>query len=180
MPELEPLAAFHPLPPIDYIAAAAIPAPYRPLLDHQQDMTSTLEAFHKGRVDLRVLQSHRNGRHYLREVLLVIEDTRTPVEYGAIRIALAAFNLEGQHLILEGRRPLGAILAKCGISYISRPKTFIRVEADETMQRALGLADGQVLFGRCNQLSDAEGRELADIVEILPPLGKVDSHWGVA
>jgi len=170
MPELEPLAAFHPLPRIESVAAAAIPAPYRELLDHQQDMTSTLERFHKGRISLRVLQSQRDQHQYGREVVLVLDGTNTAVEYGAIQIALDAFDPEGQKQIIAGRRPLGAILAERRMSYFSRPITFLCVESDERMKLSLGLSDSCTLFGRCNRFTDPKGRQFASIVEILPPL----------
>lgn len=171
-PELEPLAAFRPLPRIELIESRRIPSPYRALLDHEQDMTSTLEAFHQGRVGLHVLKSLRNESHYLREVALVLEGANAPVEYGAIRIVLDSFDAEGLRLILEGRRPLGAILTARGVGYVSRPSAFLQVQADERIKMALGLTQDCALFGRCNRLSDEKGRVLADIVEILPPIGR--------
>ena len=170
MRELAPLAVFRPLPRIDRIEAADLPPPYRALLDHARDMTSTLEAFHKGRIELRVLNSSMNHSRYQREVLLMLEHSKMPVEHGAIQIVLDAFPPAGQKLILEGRRPLGAILEACAIDYTSRPSAFLRVESDEAIGRALNLPKGRALFGRCNTLSDGKGRVLAEIVEILPPM----------
>lgn len=169
-PELKPLVAFRELPGIEFVPATAVPAPYRALLDHERDMTSTLEAFHKSPIQLRVLNSSRNHEHYMREVLLVSANTGRPVEYGAIRITLSAFNSEQQRMVLAERQPLGAILEAAAVPYTSRPGKFIRVKTDEAIQRTLGLSEAAILFGRCNRLSTNDGLTLAEIVEILPPV----------
>ena len=38
------------------------------------------------------------------------------------------------------------------------------------MNEALHLSESQALYGRRNVIRDAEGNELANIVEILPPI----------
>jgi hypothetical protein len=72
-------------------------------------------------------------------------------------------------LVLEGVRPLGSILASEGIAHQSRPSAFIRVQSDAFINDALGLTGAHELYGRRNELTLADNRVLADIVEILPP-----------
>ena len=168
-PELEPLAAFRSLPRFEIIEPAEIPVPYRVLLAHDRDMTSTLENHHGGKIVLRVLNSKRNGANYQREVVLVLQESSRVVEYGAIHISLSAFPKPAQKLILDGQRPLGAIMEASRIEYTSRPKGYFWIESDPSMTRVLGLTRGGQLYGRCNAIYDSAGRVLADIVEILPP-----------
>jgi chorismate-pyruvate lyase len=168
-PELEPLAAFRSLPRFQFVEPAELPEPYRGLLVHERDMTSTLGEHHRDTVRLRVLRSRNDHDEYLREVVLVSETSGRPVEYGAIRITLGAFPADAQQLIRAAQRPLGAIMDECGINYTCRPKAFFRVETDAAMNEALGLPASRTLYGRCNEIRDSQGRTLADIVEILPP-----------
>lgn len=167
--DLEPLAALRPLPEFQFVTATDIPELYRSLLVHHRDMTSTLQAHHRAKVRVHALRTVRNGNEYLREVVLLLEGSSAPVEYGAIRIALDAFPAAAQQLILEARQPLGAIMEASGITYTSQPKVYICVESDEAMNEALRLPAGCSLFGRCNVIYDTQGRTLADLVEILPP-----------
>ena len=68
-----------------------IPMPYRSLLVHSNAMTPTLERHFGGRVVLRPLMTFHDEQWFVRRVLLVREETGQPVEMGAIRIELSAF-----------------------------------------------------------------------------------------
>src|SRR5262245_25092051 len=58
-----------PLPPVAEVLPDAMPEPYRSLLVGHHDMTPTLEAFHGGRLDLRVLDRQHDGDAYRRLVV---------------------------------------------------------------------------------------------------------------
>jgi chorismate-pyruvate lyase len=163
------LEAEQPLPAIELIGADAVPEPYKSLLVHERDMTSTLEEFHGAGVRLYPLRTFTRGDAYFREVVLRLEGNGRPVEFGAIKIHLAGFSPTARRLILGAYRPLGRILKDCEVPYLSRPKTFLRVTSDGLINRALGLDGPHRLYGRRNTLSDPAGRPLAEIVEILPP-----------
>ncbi|MCI0746931.1 MAG: hypothetical protein L0Y58_16130 [Verrucomicrobia subdivision 3 bacterium] len=160
------------LPPIKRIAAPEVPEPYYGLLVHQNDMTSTLENFHGAPVHLRVIGRERRNGSYFREVVLQLDGTDKPVEFGAIKINLDMFPAEARQRILQERHPLGRVLKDCAIAYQSRPQAYLRITSDATINRLLNLREPQALFGRRNILFDAEGRTLAEIVEILPPAAK--------
>ena len=162
--------ARQPMPPLQVIDAEEIPAPYKQLLVHESDMTSTLELFHEQRIHLRVLSRQQSGGAYSREVVLELDDTTTPVEFGAIKIHLANFPEAARAMILKEHWPLGRILKEFGLSYLSRPKAFLRVASDRLISGALQLTGTHRLYGRRNTLSDPRGLALADIVEILPPV----------
>ena len=169
-----PLSEFYgraklPLPRIEVIAGEAVPEPFRTLLVHHNDMTPTLEDFHKSRIHLEILSSDQRGGYYFREVVLRLNHDEAPVEFGANKIFLGAFPEEAQELILLEQVPLGRILKDCGIRHRTEAKHFLRVEPDELMARALELEPPVTLCGRKALISDLEGRPLSEIVEILPP-----------
>jgi hypothetical protein len=137
---------------------------------HTKDMTSTLERFYQARTELQVLSTATNNGVYQREVLLTLEPTGAPVEFGAITILLPLFPPLAAEAVVNAREPLGAILQRHGLPFVSRPKAFIRVAPDAAMCNALWLDQPAMLYGRCNALFDPSGRTLADIVEILPPI----------
>ena len=157
------------LPPLDQVEGQAVPEPYRTLLVHDHDMTSTLETFHGAGVHLRLLGRERKGDDYFREVLLVLDGSERPVEFGAIQIHLDRFPDAARRDILEERYPLGHVLKDHAIPYASRPKAFLRIASDKIINSVLHLQGAHVLYGRRNTLSNPAGEPLAQIVEILPP-----------
>jgi chorismate-pyruvate lyase len=161
-----------PLPPIAEVPGGSVPQPYRRLLVHQNDMTPTLEHFHGHEIHLRLLGKRQKGNQYFREVVLLLDGTDQPVEFGAIKINLNLFSAEAQRHILEEQRPLGHIMQECAVQHSSQPKAFLRIATDQVINGALGLRGAHVLFGRRNTLLDTQNRPLAEIVEILPPVGR--------
>jgi chorismate-pyruvate lyase len=169
-----PLDAFYArrglsLPPLEPIDGEAMPEPYKSLLVHERDMTSTLEQFHGRRIHLRLISRQITAGDYFREVLLVLDDGNEPVEFGAIHIHLHRFSAEVQALILAEKLPLGRILNEHSIAYVSQPKAFLRLASDRTIDDLLKLRGAHILYGRRNTLNDTAGEPLAEIVEILPP-----------
>jgi chorismate-pyruvate lyase len=157
-----------PLPPLNQIDGEAVPEPYRTLLVHQNDMTPTLESFHRSNVHLDVLGRRRKGDAYFREVILRLDGSNEPVEFGAIKINLDLFTPAAREQILHERLPLGHILHEYKIAHSSRPRAYLRLASDKLISRVLELNGAQVLYGRRNTLYDPQGRPLAEIVEILP------------
>ena len=157
------------LPPLDQLDGEAVPEPYKALLVHERDMTSTLEMFHGSGIHLRLVSRQQRGHDYFREVVLALDGSEKAVEFGAIKIDLHRFPPGARAAILEGRFPLGHILKEFAISYRSRPKAFLRVASDKTINSLLGLSGANLLYGRRNTLLDSAGHSLAEIVEILPP-----------
>ncbi len=174
---LYPLSEFYEragmtLPPVREVEPAEVPEPFRSLLVHQSDMTSTLEQFHGERIHLHPWIKRVQGDAYYRAVLLLLEKSLRPVEFGAIRIHLDLFPAAARQLIVEARRPLGRILNESGLVYASRPRAFLRIASDTFIQDILKFAGHHQLFGRRNTLYDQKNRPLAEIVEILPPEGQ--------
>lgn len=157
------------LPPLAQVDGETVPEPYKTLLVHERDMTSTLENFHKSGIHLRLVSRQQRGEEYFREVVLVLDGSERPVEFGAIKINLSLFPAAAREAILQEQFPLGHILKDFAIVYQSRPKAFLRLASDKTINHLLKLTGAQILFGRRNTLLNPAGEPLAEIVEILPP-----------
>src|SRR5437867_10361914 len=139
LPYVHPLDEFYaraglPLPKIERIAPEQVPEPYRSLLVHRNDMTSTLETFHGGRIHLEIINRELRGDSYLRQVTLRLDGTDTPVEFGANKISLNLFPAKARQLVLEERLPLGRILKECEIEHHTLAKAFFSVQADDLIR----------------------------------------------
>jgi chorismate-pyruvate lyase len=157
------------LPKIEAVDGADVPEPYRRLLVHQDDMTPTLEKFHGDTIHLKVLSRQQRDGFYFREVVLLLDQSDRPVEFGAIKLNLSLFAPAARKMILEEREPVGHILRDHLVVHSSRPKAYLRVQSDELINRVLGLTGVHTLYGRRNTHFDPQGRAMAEIVEILPP-----------
>jgi len=146
-----------------------IPEPYRSLLVHDRDMTPTLEHAHDQRIHLRVLECAVAENVMSRQVVLVPENDRQPVAFGAIKINLQHFHGEAKRLVLERKQPLGTILRAQGIEHSGRPDAYLRITPDALIHNALGLRESTALYGRRNVIVNGSGQTLAQVVEILAP-----------
>lgn len=165
-----PAVAATPLPPAVVVEGRSIPEPHRTLLVHERDMTRTLEQFHGRTVHLEVLRRLRlEGGIYGREVVLRLDGSNRPVEFGVTQVHLDHFPEPWRTQILEERLPLGAILNQSGIPYTSRPSAWLRFQCDDFIAGIFGLHDRPDLYGRRNTLRKEHGEVLAEIIEILPP-----------
>jgi hypothetical protein len=157
------------LPGIERVASEEIPEPYRSLLVHERDMTPTLEKFHGSDIHLRILKREQRGESYFREVVLLLDGSELPVEFGANKVSLVLFPPKARQLILEERVPLGRILRECEIAHSTAAKAYFRVVPDELIRSVLRLETQVTLYGRKATIFDAQKRPLSEIVEILPP-----------
>ncbi len=151
------------------LPGAQLPARPRRLLDHARDMTSTLAEFHGSALRVEVLQCRRMGELYLREVFLRTTDTDRIVEYGVIAVALDQFTAEQRAAIESGEAPLGALLHRFEIPFVSAPIGFFAATAANLAATPLAAHVAGECYGRLNCLSKPSREPLAWIVEILPP-----------
>jgi chorismate-pyruvate lyase len=171
---LYPLSEFYahaklPLPAIEQIPGDAVPEPFRSLLVHHNDMTPTLEAFYQSDIHLEIVRRERRGEFYFREVVLRLNTTEQPAEFGANKVYIGRFPDEARELVLQEEVPLGRILRDCGIKHHTEAKAFLRVQSDELISDKFGLTAPASLYGRKAVICDLQGRPLSEIVEILPP-----------
>ncbi|MBI3191260.1 MAG: hypothetical protein HYZ36_01250 [Pedosphaera parvula] len=164
-----------PLPRIELISGDSMPEPYRSLLVHHNDMTPTLETFYHSDIHLEIISRHQGGEAYSREVVLRLEQSETAVEFGANKIHLARFPSEARELILGEHVPLGRILKDCAVSHRTAARAFLRVECDSVMADAFNLREPTVLYGRKAVICNLQAQPLSEIVEILPPAGRIET-----
>lgn len=157
-----------------WIEGEAMPLPYRDLLVHDRDMTSTLSNFHESELGLNVLKARHEGSKYAREVILFTKETRLHVEYGAIDIMLDHYRPAEREAIIEGSEPLGSILNRMEHPYRSRPCGYFSIAAPLICQEQFGCSEDVELYGRYNQLFSSDDKELASIIEILPRVEDVE------
>ncbi len=173
-PHVYPLDEFYAraglvLPRIEVIPGEEVPEPFRTLLVHKNDMTPTLEGFHGADIHLEILRSEPRDDFYYREVVLRLNGTNRPVEFGANKISLNLFPPTVRQLIRQEYLPLGRLLKEYTVPHNTQAKAFLRLEADEFIQRAFGLKQAHTLYGRRATIADPQQRPLSEIVEILPP-----------
>lgn len=159
-----------PMPDVRWLNGADLPEPDKSLLVHERDMTSTLTRFHGCPIDLEVIDCEVTDTFVMRMVVLRRRDDGRPVEFGAIGIDIGKFEGEIHGKIANGSAPLGALLEKYLIDYRSSPNGYFSTVADRRIGMLLGQVEGIPLYGRSNQLTDADGITFADIIEVLP-------HW---
>jgi hypothetical protein len=157
------------LPKVTTIDPDDIPLPYKSLLVHQNDMTTTLEQYVGGRVLLRTLSAFMRGDWYFRRVLLAREDTGHPIEMGAIRMKLDAFPRRIAAQILRNELPLGRILRDGKVLFQSRPRAFLAVTPNSEMMGVFWMSEPRRLYGRRTEILQG-GVKIGDIVEVLPIL----------
>lgn len=168
-----PLTAFYhhqglPEPLLEQIDQELIPEPQQSLLVHDKDMTPTLESYHRDRIYISALHSHRSDSLYYREVVLYLDRDDRSVELGAICVDMTQLPEAAAEILLEERRPFGTILADFQIPHLSRPQAFLRMRPDSLTDHAFGAQPVEWLYGRRNRLLTPQGESLAEIVEILP------------
>jgi hypothetical protein len=156
------------LPEIIAVLPDAMPEPYRTLLAHNTDMTSTLEKFYDETVQIEVLARYLRENEYYREVVLVLERSKRRVEFGAIKVNLSLFPAAAREKVLSEQLPFGRVLDICHIPFSSRPAAFLSLLPDTFISTALQLRTRELLYGRRNTLFDSRMRPLAEIIEILP------------
>ena len=163
-------AAGRELPAFEIVQPAELSLGAHQLLVHSGDMTSKLEDHFEDSMYLRVIQRQHTPEFYRREVLLYCAKSGLPVEYGAIEIALDAFEEPLRSAIIEARLPLGGLLNSHGFRYRSEPHAFLRVAPCAHLAELFELKAPEPLFGRSNRLLGVDGGELARIVEVLRPV----------
>jgi hypothetical protein len=152
----------------EVVPASEVPAPERDLLAHERHMTTTLEAHHGDRVDLRVLAARQQRDGYTRTVLLALRGTGRVVELSLVRVRLALCDPSVRQEIVAGQAPLGRILTDHGMPRTVEVAGLLRVVPGPALRRWFGLDRPQLAYGRlaCISLS---GRPAVEVLEVLPP-----------
>jgi len=157
---LDDLGQFAPVEPDD------LPDAYRALLDHNDHMTVTIEAWHNSLVDVRVLGEHRDGNHYARRILLVRQRDGKIVQLGIMRVDLAELP-EIVRLEIESQAlPLGRIMIRHHLLREVELRQLWRVTPGPELQRQLALDAPTTLYGRTARIL-IEGKPVVELLEIV-------------
>ena len=154
---------------LEFLLPDQLPEPYRSLLVHERDMTGTLERYRGQAMLLHTIERVITPDRVVRHVELRGAEDKQAAEFGAIEISLDQFEVGPREEVLEGELPLGTILKKAEMDFVSRPIAYFRIKPGASVRHSFGVPAEGWLYGRCNQLLALNGRTIADVVEILPP-----------
>ena len=133
--------------------ANQLPPVAQKLLVHHGHMTEVLEAHHKGRARLTVLEDHLHEGVYWRKILLEIHGKL--VEYGMVRIFLQFVPKVAADEILSRKIPLGRVLISHDVLRRVDPRWYVELTADE-LKKHFGIAPhtpsayGRISIIHCN------------------------------
>ena len=151
-----------------FITAEQIPDPYRKLLAHTDHMTVVVEEFYKSPVDVRVLESGREGDFYHRRIVLTLQGTDRIVQYGLVRIDLACLPAPVRDAIVEEKTPLGRVLIDHNVLRRIEPTAFLKVQPGPTLMQNMGLKESSTLYGRTGVIF-CDDRPAIAVLELLCP-----------
>jgi chorismate-pyruvate lyase len=97
---------------IELVPRANVPAPYSSLLDHDDHMTVTMEAYHDSLVNVQVLETRRTEQSYWRKIVLHRQTDEAPVLFGLVRLNWRYLSDLVRAEIESCKTPLGRILIK--------------------------------------------------------------------
>ena len=146
---------------------AAVPEVPRRLLDHRSHMTVKMEGEHGCPLSLRVVaeQTSPTDGRYSREILLTRPDGRI-VQYGIVRIDLAAVDVSTAEAIRSRSCPLGRILVDAGLLCDVQHVELLRVNPGPHLSELFG--GTAETFGRVAEI-DVGGRPAIELLEIVAP-----------
>lgn len=153
------------------VPATQVPQPYRRLLVHQHHMTVTVEEYYGSPVNVRVLDSYRQGNEYARKILLTTQSDGRVVQFGLVRINLAVCPEAVRDEILEGKTPLGRVLIRHNMLRRIEPVAFLVVTLDDDLANWFAAAKGSVTYGRLGVIYSGE-RPAVQVLEILAPISE--------
>lgn len=142
---------------------------YRMLLAHDGHMTVTVERFHNGPVDVRVLQTRTDGQHYAREILLARHSDGAVVQYGIMRLDFAAVSPQVRSEIESQKTPLGRILIQHTLLTKVHLRKVWQVTPSDGLRKHLGMQPDQITFGR-TAVIHLGGEPAIELLEIVAPV----------
>ncbi len=142
---------------------------YRMLLAHDSHMTVTVERFHNGPVDVRVLETKLTGSHYARKILLTRQSDGAIVQFGIMRLDFSCVSPAVRREVEGQAMPLGRILIQHNVLRVVHLTKLYRVTAGEDLCRHFNVAAGDVTYGR-TAIIDCDGEPAVELLEIVAPV----------
>lgn len=146
-----------------------VPQPYRRLLAHNEHMTVKMEEFHDSSVDVQVLATRRDGRHYSRKILLTRQSDGKVVQFGIPRLNLALLSEPVRREIEQEQTPLGRVLINHNVMREVQLVALWRVLPGPDLCRLFRLSQPATTYGR-TALIYCDGEPAIELLEIVTPL----------
>lgn len=147
--------------------ASDMPAAYQSLLDHDDHMTVTVEAFHDSLVDVEVLDVRRDADYYVRKILLKRRRDGHVVQFGIVRLTWALLDEDVRREVAAQRMPLGRIMIKLHVMRHVELASLWRVAPGADLSRYFNSA--KPTFGRTAWIH-VNGQPAIEMLEIVPPI----------
>ncbi len=140
------------------------------LLAEPLQLTERLQLRLNEEVRSSLITSQQKGRFYTRKVALQTKNTHKTAVVAAIQIDMNLFDRDFATAILQTDVPFGTILKDFAIEYSCDVVTIFKVEPDTSLFKAFdNTRFTDPLYGRCNRFTDAQGRLIANVMEIIAP-----------
>jgi chorismate-pyruvate lyase len=166
-----------------------LPAPYGQLLDHEEHMTETVEAFHGCTVGVQVLRIQYAHHWYTREITLHCHHANRPltdsppVLYGIVRLRPDLLQPHVWAEIESQQTPLGHVLITHNVHRRVALERLWRVEAGPALRDRLRLPESfddagcspWVTYGRTARIV-CDGLPAIDLLEIVAPATSGDDR----
>jgi hypothetical protein len=150
--ELQALASLFPDEPlferVEHVPASLTPEPYKTLLVHEEHMTVAMERYHKGPVEVRILERKLAGDVYSRKIVLVKNGTDQVVQFGIVRFNLQYVTAAVREEILRGETPLGRVLINHNVLRHIDLGAVLRLTIASPLARHMRVPEGAVTYGR--------------------------------
>lgn len=142
---------------------------YRMLLAHDSHMTVTVERFHNGPVDVRVLETKSDGRHYARKILLTRARDGQVVQFGIMRLDFSVVSAEVRREVESQKTPLGRILIAHDVLVQVHLTRLYKVTPGEDLRALFNLPPGEATYGR-TAVIHCDGEPAVELLEIVTPV----------
>ena len=144
------------------------PLPYQQMLAHESHMTVTVERRHGCSVDVEVLDTVHEPKHYLRKILLRRNSDRRVVQFGIVRLALEPLDAQVRDEILSQRIPLGRVLIEHDVMRHVQLNALWQVACGVDLATHFDVAPGHQTYGR-TALIYCNGEPAVELLEIVAP-----------
>lgn len=156
----------------DFRPVAKVPPPLDRLLDHNEHMTVTVEAFHRQKVDVVVHRCERYDNWYAREITLVGGRSGRVVQYGIVRLDVDTLDEDVWRRIESQEVPLGRVLIEHNVLREVQLCELWQVSAGESLAERLEIEAGDLVYGRTARIY-CNGEPAIELLEIVAPVPPV-------
>lgn len=150
----------------EFESVSSVPSPYDRLLDHNEHMTVTVEAFHNEEVDVDVHQCHVRNGWYSREITLKGVRSGHVVQYGIVRLDIKSLSDHVWREIESETTPLGRVLIKNNVLRTVQLCGLWRTKAGPCLATHLRVPIGTTVYGR-TALIYCDGEPAIQLLEIV-------------